>query len=141
MGVGEWADVGGLGRGPGGAYGAGTPAEAGLDVVEMDRESTGGECLYRGCLPSRIMCSGNVPAEAVPVPSLAGGAGKSLRWVEDAGRSVPVGAASEGPAGLEALSGRNATIHVEVFVERPHRVICPLPGFHRTVEAALKALR
>lgn len=49
------ADVIVIGLGPGGEDVAGTLAEAGLDVVGIEKELVGGECPYWGCVPSKMM--------------------------------------------------------------------------------------
>ena len=41
-----------IGLGPGGEEVAQRAAEAGLDVVSIDRRLVGGECPYWGCVPS-----------------------------------------------------------------------------------------
>jgi len=64
-----------------------------------------------------------------------------IKLVEDADRGVLVGATSAGPAGGEVLYGLNVAVHAEVPVERLQHMIYTYPTFHRTVEAALGALR
>ena len=51
----DTADVIVIGMGPAGESVAGQLAEAGLDVVGIDRELVGGECPYWGCVPSKMM--------------------------------------------------------------------------------------
>src|SRR3954469_25840784 len=48
-------DVVVLGLGPGGEYAARKLAEAGLDVVGVDRALVGGKCPFWGCTPSKLM--------------------------------------------------------------------------------------
>ncbi len=48
-------DVVVLGLGAGGEYAARKLAEAGLDVVGVERELVGGECPFWGCTPSKLM--------------------------------------------------------------------------------------
>ncbi|MFE0378762.1 dihydrolipoyl dehydrogenase family protein [Streptomyces inhibens] len=87
MSVSEQVDVVVLGLGPGGEYVAGTLAEAGLDVVGIEKELVGGECPYWGCVPSKMMIrAGNLLAEAGRVSSLAGGAEVTPDWGRVAGR-------------------------------------------------------
>lgn len=64
-----------------------------------------------------------------------------IKLVEDADRGVLIGATSAGPAGGEVLYGLNVAVHAEVPVERLKHMIYTYPTFHRTVEAALGALR
>lgn len=69
----ESADVVVVGMGPGGEAVAGELAEAGLDVVGIDRELVGGECPYWGCVPSKMMVrAADALAEAWRVAGLAG---------------------------------------------------------------------
>ncbi|QWC85249.1 NAD(P)/FAD-dependent oxidoreductase [Nocardioidaceae bacterium] len=48
-------DVVVVGLGPGGEAVASGAAEAGLEVVGIDRRLVGGECPYYGCIPSKMM--------------------------------------------------------------------------------------
>ncbi len=69
------ADVVVIGMGPGGEDAAGRLAEAGLDVVGVDRELVGGECPYWGCIPSKMMIrAADLLAEGRRVRGMAGGA-------------------------------------------------------------------
>ena len=64
-----------------------------------------------------------------------------IKLVEDADRGVLIDATSTGPAGGEVLYGLNVAVQAEVPVERLQHMIYTYPTFHRTVEAALEALR
>lgn len=44
-----------IGLGPGGEDLAGRLADAGLDVVAIEKQLVGGECPYWGCIPSKAM--------------------------------------------------------------------------------------
>ena len=69
----ETADVIVVGMGPAGESVAGQLAEAGLDVVGIDRELVGGECPYWGCIPSKMMIrAAGLLAEARRIPGMAG---------------------------------------------------------------------
>ncbi|MGI8793764.1 MAG: dihydrolipoyl dehydrogenase family protein [Acidimicrobiales bacterium] len=69
----QQADVVVIGMGPGGEDVAGRLAEAGLDVVGIDRELVGGECPYWGCIPSKMMIrAAHLLAEARRIPGMAG---------------------------------------------------------------------
>ncbi|MET4002369.1 pyruvate/2-oxoglutarate dehydrogenase complex dihydrolipoamide dehydrogenase (E3) component [Arthrobacter sp. UYCu511] len=69
----ETVDVVVLGMGPGGESVAGELAAAGLSVVGVEARLVGGECPYYGCIPSKMMIrAGNVMAEALRIPDLAG---------------------------------------------------------------------
>ena len=77
----EQVDVVVLGLGPGGEYAARKLAEAGLDVVGVDRALVGGECPFWGCTPSKLMVrAADVLAEARRVPVLAGGVDLTPDW-------------------------------------------------------------
>ncbi len=73
MATADTVDVVVLGMGPGGESVAGELATAGLSVVGVESRLVGGECPYYGCVPSKMMIrAGNVVAEALRVPGLAG---------------------------------------------------------------------
>ncbi|CUR54726.1 FAD-dependent pyridine nucleotide-disulfide oxidoreductase [metagenome] len=66
-------DVVVVGLGPGGEALASRLAQAGLEVVGVDRRLVGGECPYFGCIPSKMMIrAADVLAEARRVPGFAG---------------------------------------------------------------------
>lgn len=70
----ETVDVVVIGLGPGGEEVAGRLAEAGLEVVGVERELVGGECPY--CVPSKMMIrAANLVAEARRIPGMAGDVG------------------------------------------------------------------
>src|ERR1700680_2017967 len=69
----DHADVVVLGMGPGGEEVAGKLAEAGLDVVGIEKQLLGGECPYWGCVPSKMMIrAANLLAEGRRIPGMAG---------------------------------------------------------------------
>lgn len=75
------ADIVVVGMGPAGEAVAGALAEAGLDVVGIDRELIGGECPYWGCIPSKMMIrAAHTLAEARRIPGLAGTATVTPDW-------------------------------------------------------------
>ena len=81
------SDVVVIGMGPGGEAVAGRLAEAGVDVVGIDRELLGGECPYWGCVPSKMMIrAANLLAEARRVPGMAGDASVRPGWAPVARR-------------------------------------------------------
>lgn len=64
-----------IGLGVGGEHVAGTLAEAGMDVLGIERTLVGGECPYWGCIPTKMMVrASNALAETQRVQSLAGDA-------------------------------------------------------------------
>ena len=81
------ADAVVIGMGPGGEDVAGRLAEAGLDVVGIEKELVGGECPYWGCVPSKMMIrASNLIAEARRVPGIAGDATVTTDWAPVAHR-------------------------------------------------------
>jgi pyruvate/2-oxoglutarate dehydrogenase complex dihydrolipoamide dehydrogenase (E3) component len=74
-------DVVVLGLGPGGEYAAQKLAEAGLDVVGVERDLVGGECPFYGCIPSKMMIrAADALGEARRVDRLAGHAEVTPDW-------------------------------------------------------------
>jgi len=66
-------DVVVLGLGPGGEYAAQKLAEAGLEVVGVERDLVGGECPFYGCIPSKmIIRAADLVAESRRAQSLSG---------------------------------------------------------------------
>jgi pyruvate/2-oxoglutarate dehydrogenase complex dihydrolipoamide dehydrogenase (E3) component len=83
----QQADVVVTGMGPGGEDVAGRLAEAGLDVVGVDRGLVGGECPYWGCIPSKMMIrAADLLAEGRRVPGMAGDAIVQPDWAPVAQR-------------------------------------------------------
>ncbi|SBT50431.1 dihydrolipoyl dehydrogenase family protein [Micromonospora auratinigra] len=83
----ELVDVVVVGLGVGGEEVAGRLAEAGLTVVGIERDLTGGECPYWGCIPSKMMIrAANSLAEARRVNELAGSAEVRPDWAPVARR-------------------------------------------------------
>lgn len=81
------ADVVVIGMGPGGEDVAGRLAEAGLEVVGVERQLVGGECPYWGCVPSKMMIrAANLLAEARRIPGMAGDASVRPDWAPVAQR-------------------------------------------------------
>jgi pyruvate/2-oxoglutarate dehydrogenase complex dihydrolipoamide dehydrogenase (E3) component len=77
----ETADVVVIGMGPGGEDVAGRLAEAGLDVIGIEKQLVGGECPYWGCVPSKMAIrAANALAEARRVDGLAGAATVAPDW-------------------------------------------------------------
>ncbi|SCL16388.1 dihydrolipoyl dehydrogenase family protein [Micromonospora inyonensis] len=83
----QQVDVVVVGLGVGGEEVAGRLAEAGLDVVGVERGLVGGECPYWGCIPSKMMIrAANALAEARRVDGLAGSAEVRPDWAPVARR-------------------------------------------------------
>jgi pyruvate/2-oxoglutarate dehydrogenase complex dihydrolipoamide dehydrogenase (E3) component len=81
------ADVIVVGMGPGGEDVAGTLAEAGLDVIGVEKQLLGGECPYWGCVPSKMMIrAANLLAEARRIPGMSGAADVKPDWAPVAKR-------------------------------------------------------
>ncbi|MGH2747617.1 MAG: dihydrolipoyl dehydrogenase family protein [Actinomycetota bacterium] len=76
-----------IGMGVGGEEVAGRAAEAGLDVLAIEKKLVGGECPYWGCVPSKMMIrAGNSLAESARVMGLAGNSTISPDWAPVARR-------------------------------------------------------
>jgi len=70
-----------IGLGVGGEEVAGRLAEAGLDVVGIERDLVGGECPYWGCVPSKMMIrAADLVAEAGRIPGIAGRVSVQPDW-------------------------------------------------------------
>jgi len=70
-----------IGMGPGGEDAAGKLAEAGLNVVGIEKELVGGECPYWGCIPSKMMIrAADLLAEARRIPGFAGSSSVTPDW-------------------------------------------------------------
>jgi pyruvate/2-oxoglutarate dehydrogenase complex dihydrolipoamide dehydrogenase (E3) component len=79
--VSEQVDVVVLGMGVGGELAAEGLADAGLDVVGIDRGLVGGECPYWGCIPTKMMIrAANALQETRRVDLLAGHATVQPDW-------------------------------------------------------------
>jgi pyruvate/2-oxoglutarate dehydrogenase complex dihydrolipoamide dehydrogenase (E3) component len=77
----EKVDVVVIGMGPGGEDAAGRLAEAGLNVVGIEKELLGGECPYWGCIPSKMMIrAADLLAEARRIPGVAGQSTVTPDW-------------------------------------------------------------
>lgn len=109
----QTADVVVIGMGPGGEDVAGRLAEAGLDVVGIDRALVGGECPYWGCIPSKMMIrAAHLLAEARRIPGMAGTATVTPDWAPVAQRIRD-----------EATDGWDDTVAVERFEGKGGRFI------------------
>jgi pyruvate/2-oxoglutarate dehydrogenase complex dihydrolipoamide dehydrogenase (E3) component len=74
-------DVVVLGLGPGGEHAAHKLADAGLDVIGVDRALVGGECPFWGCTPSKLMVRpADLVAEVHRADALAGPASIRPDW-------------------------------------------------------------
>lgn len=83
----DTADVIVVGMGVGGEEVAERLADAGLDVVGIERRLVGGECPYWGCVPSKMMIrAANLLAEGRRIDGMAGQAAVSPDWAPVARR-------------------------------------------------------
>jgi pyruvate/2-oxoglutarate dehydrogenase complex dihydrolipoamide dehydrogenase (E3) component len=106
-------DVVVVGLGVGGEEVAGKLAEAGLQVVGVERRLVGGECPYWGCIPSKMMIrAGNAIAEARRVDVLAGHATVRPDWAPVAKRIRD-----------EATDNWDDTVAVDRFVGKGGRFV------------------
>lgn len=102
-----------VGMGPGGEDVAGRLAQAGLDVVGIEKELLGGECPYWGCVPSKMMIrAANLLAEARRIPGIAGTVDVRPDWAPVAQRIRD-----------EATDDWNDQIAVDRFVEKGGRFV------------------
>jgi len=70
-----------VGMGVGGEEAAGKLAEAGLNVVGIEKELVGGECPYWACVPSKMMIrAADLLAEARRIPGMAGESTVAPDW-------------------------------------------------------------
>ena len=77
----QQADVVVIGMGPGGEDVAGKLADAGLDVIAVEKELVGGECPYWGCVPSKMMIrAADLLAEGRRIPGMAGESSVTPDW-------------------------------------------------------------
>ncbi len=77
----ERVDVVVIGMGPGGEEAAGKLAEAGLNVVGIEKKLLGGECPYWGCVPSKMMIrAADLLAESRRIPDVAGTSTQLPDW-------------------------------------------------------------
>lgn len=80
-------DVVVVGLGPGGESAATKLAEAGLDVVGIDKHLVGGECPYYGCVPSKMMIrAADLLAEGRRIPRMSGASTIRADWAPVAQR-------------------------------------------------------
>ena len=83
----DHADVVVLGMGPGGEEVGGKLAEAGLDVVGIEKKLLGGECPYWGCVPSKMMIrAANLLTEGRRISGMAGSSTVHPDWTPVARR-------------------------------------------------------
>jgi pyruvate/2-oxoglutarate dehydrogenase complex dihydrolipoamide dehydrogenase (E3) component len=76
-----------IGLGPGGENVAEKLAEAGLDVIGVEKELVGGECPYWGCIPSKMMVrAADLLAESRRIPGIAGQSTQVPDWAPVAHR-------------------------------------------------------
>ena len=110
-----------IGLGPGGEEVAQRAAEAGLDVLGIDRRLVGGECPYWGCVPSKVMVrAGNSLAEAARAIGLAGDGAMEPSWPRVARRVREVTGDWDDTVAVERHLARG-----ETFVRGDARIVGP----------------
>lgn len=118
-------DVVVVGLGPGGESVATQLAQAGLEVLAVDRRLVGGECPYFGCIPSKMMVrASDVVAEARRVDGLAGTASVAPDWA-DVARRIKDEATTDwdDTIAVERLEKAGATVvHAEARLVGPRQV-------------------
>jgi pyruvate/2-oxoglutarate dehydrogenase complex dihydrolipoamide dehydrogenase (E3) component len=110
-----------IGMGVGGEEVAGRLADAGLDVLAIERKLIGGECPYWGCIPSKMMVrAADSLAEAVRVTGLAGDTKISPDWAPVAARVREATANWNDEAAVDRHVGKG-----ETFVRGDARLVDP----------------
>ena len=99
-----------IGMGVGGEEVAGRAAEAGMNVLSVERKLIGGECAYWGCIPSKAMVrAGNSVAEAARALGLAGEVSIAPEWAPVAKRVREVTANWDDGAAVERSNKKGVT--------------------------------
>jgi pyruvate/2-oxoglutarate dehydrogenase complex dihydrolipoamide dehydrogenase (E3) component len=111
-----------IGMGVGGEEVAGRTAEAGLDVLGIERKLVGGECPYWGCIPSKMMVrAADALGEAGRIPRLAGSASVAPSWAPVAKRVREDAAGGwDDQIAVERFEGKGGT-----FVRGNARIVAP----------------
>lgn len=110
-----------IGLGVGGEEVSGRAAEAGMNVLGIEKKLVGGECPYWGCIPSKIMVrAGNSLAEAARATGLAGDTTISPRWAPVAKRVREATADWNDEIAVERLEKKGGT-----FVRGQARIVGP----------------
>lgn len=102
-----------IGTGPGGEALASGAAEAGLEVVAVERHLVGGECPYYGCVPTKMMVRGSdVVAEVRRAAAVAGEAWVAPSWSVVA-RRIDEDATTgwDDTIAVDRLTDAGATVH------------------------------
>ena len=98
---------------------AGRLADAGMDVLAVERKLVGGECPYWGCIPSKVMVrAGNSLAEAARAVGLAGELSISPKWAPVAKRVREVTAGWDDSAAVERHEKKG-----ETFIRGEARIV------------------
>ncbi len=102
-----------VGAGPGGESLASGAAQAGLEVVVVDRHLVGGECPYYGCIPTKMMVrASDALAEAARARRLAGDVAVTPSWTPVAERIRDEATSDwDDTIAVERLEGAGATVH------------------------------
>lgn len=120
-----------IGAGPGGEALATGAAQAGLEVVVVDKHLVGGECPYYGCIPSKMMVrAADALAEARRVGALAGDVAVTPSWAPVAARVRDEATSGwDDAAAVDRVQGAGATVHHGVGrLVGPRRVEVELAG-------------
>ena len=117
----ETKDVIVIGLGVGGEEVAGRCAEAGLEVLGVERNLVGGECPYWGCIPSKIAVRAALAVgEAKRIDRLAGSASVDPDWGPVAARIIEATAWWDDSAAVERLERKGV-----IFVRGEARLVDP----------------
>jgi len=110
-----------IGMGVGGEEVAGRAAEAGMDVLGIERKLVSGECSYWGCIPSKLIVrAGNALAEADRVNGLAGRATTAPAWASVAARVREATADWDDQVAVERFQGKGGR-----FLRGQARIVGP----------------
>jgi len=120
----DTVDVVVIGTGPGGEALAQSCAEAGLEVLAVERHLVGGECPYYACIPTKAMVrAADTVAEARRAGELAGRVEVAPAWGPVARRVSSVTAGWDDAAAVERLSAAGVrVVHGTGRLDGPARV-------------------
>jgi pyruvate/2-oxoglutarate dehydrogenase complex dihydrolipoamide dehydrogenase (E3) component len=126
----QHVDLAVIGLGPGGEALATAAAQAGLEVVAIDRHLVGGECPYYGCIPTKMMVrASDLVAEAGRAAELAGEVTITSSWTPVAERVA--GQATDhwnDQVAVDRLADTGAfVVHGVGRLDGPGRVVVDLP--------------
>ncbi len=119
-----------VGLGPGGEALATGAADAGLDVVAVDKHLVGGECPYYGCIPTKMMLrAADALAEVGRAGELAGDVSVVRSWAPVAQRVEEATSDWDDRVAVERLEAAGVTVlHGMGRLDGPRRVVVEPAG-------------